>query len=80
MVVAIRVRMSMTVLYSPHRPYRRRVGRRRADLPVADTVVVTGQGHEGEPAPIGIDEAIAMLVSVRLIRNQTDWITDPVRD
>jgi hypothetical protein len=46
----------------------------------AHNIVVAAQGRDGGAAPISIDDAIAMLVSVRLIPNQADWTTDPVRD
>jgi hypothetical protein len=46
----------------------------------AHNIIVAAQGHDGGPAPISIDDAIAMLLSVRLIPNQTDWTTDPIRD
>jgi hypothetical protein len=46
----------------------------------AHNVIVAAQGRDGGSAPISVDDAIAMLVSVRLIPNQADWTTDPVRD
>ena len=46
----------------------------------AHNVIVAAQGRDGRSAPISVDDAIAMLVSVRLIPNQADWTTDPVRD
>src|SRR5581483_5729631 len=41
------------------------------------SVIVSAQGRAGGPLPISVDEAIAMLVSIRLIPNPADWTIDP---
>ncbi|GAA0943530.1 hypothetical protein GCM10009558_058420 [Virgisporangium aurantiacum] len=43
-------------------------------------VIVSAQGRAGGSVPISVEDAIAMLTSVRLIPDRADWTTDPIRD